>query len=123
MYTVAMTTRIYDMPVYEKRDWQVDATLYNLWRRARLHLSLPMRIELLEQKQMVLIIDEDSWAVVDQNQYDLPILAWVSFQDKGRDSLHTPVSCTLNFYHFMASRLRQPALERMAAVLEEKLKR
>ena len=123
MYPQFMTTRITDMPVYEKRDGQVDAALYNLWRRARLHGNLPLRIELPEQKQMVLIVEEDSWVVVDQNQYDLPMLAWVEFQDAGRDSLHTPVACTMNFYHYMASRLRQPALECLAEALEEKLTR
>lgn len=123
MYTTLMTTRIDDMPVYEKRDGQVDAALYNLWRRARLHCKLPLRIKLPDQKQMVLIVEEDSWVVVDQNQYDLPILAWVDFQDTGRDSLHTPVACTVNFYHYMASRLRQPALDSLAARLEEILTR
>jgi len=115
-------SRIHDMPVYASRDDEVDAALYNLWRRARLHLQLPLRIELLPSKQMALIVEQDAWAVVDQNQYDLPMLAWVDFQDQDRSSLHTPVSCTLNYYHYMASRLRGKALQRLAEELENCLR-
>ncbi len=116
-----MTTRIRDMPVYAAREEQVDATLYNLWRRARLHLKLPMRIELSGLKSMVLIVEHDCWVVVDERQFDLPVLAWLDFQDSGRDSLHTTVNCTLNYYHYMASHPRGKALIRMREILEKKL--
>jgi len=117
-----MTTRIHDMPVYAARADQVEASLYNLWRRARRHLDMPLRIELPQLKQMALILEEDCWVVVDQNQYDLPVMAWVEFQDDGRSSLHTPVACTLNYYHYMASHLRQKVLLLMAEALDEHLK-
>ncbi|HHJ16936.1 MAG TPA: hypothetical protein ENJ80_09590 [Gammaproteobacteria bacterium] len=116
-----MTTRIHDMPVYAARTDEVDASLYNLWRRARLHLAMPLRIELPGMKQMVLIIEDDSWVVVDQYQYDLPVLAWVSFQDAGRTTLHTPVSCTMNYYHYMAGQLREKVLACMGEALEARL--
>ncbi len=115
-------SRIHEMPVYASRDDELDAALYNLWRRARLHAKLPLRVELSPSKQMVLIVDNDHWVVVDQNQYDLPMLAWVDFQDEGRSSLHTPVKCTLNFYHYMASRLRGAALQALQDELERRLK-
>ncbi len=116
-----MSTRIHDMPVYAARTDQVEAALYNLWRRARLHLPMPMRIDLPELKQMALILEEDSWVVVDQCQYDLPVLAWLDFQDTGRTSLHTPVSCTMNYYHYMASHLREKVLALMLEALESRL--
>ena len=116
-----MTTRIHDMPVYATRTDEVEAVLYNLWRRARLHLDMPLRIELAGLKQMVLILEHDSWVVVDQCQYDLPVLAWVEFQDAGRATLHTPVACTMNYYHYMASHLREKVLTRMAEELEARL--
>ena len=114
-------SRIHDMPVYASREDKVEASLYNLWRRARLHLPMPLRIELPSAKQMAIIVEQDHWVVVDQNQYDLPILAWVDFQDEGRSSLHTPVECTLNYYHYMASRIRLTALQELAKELENKL--
>ncbi len=115
-------TRIHEVPVYVSRNDEIEAQLYNLWRRAKLHLSLPLRIELAPSKQMVLIIDQDHWEVVDQNQYDLPMLAWLDFRDAGRSSLHTPVACKLNDYHYMASRLRGKALQTLKQELNQRLK-
>ncbi len=116
-----MVTRIHDMPVYESRTEMLDASIYNLWRRARLHITMPLRIEMPELKQMALILEEDSWVVVDQCQYDLPVLAWVEFQDSERSSLHTPVSCTLNYYHYLASQIREKVLLLMSKDLEARL--
>ncbi len=117
-----MVTRIHDMPVYETRTVELDASLYNLWRRARMHITMPLRIELPELKQMALIIENDCWVVVDQCQYDLPVLAWLEFQDSGRTSLHTPVACTMNYYHHLASHLREKVLTQMNETLETRLK-
>ncbi len=116
-----MVTRIHDMPAYETRSDQLDASLYNLWRRARLHLPMPLRIELPELKQMVLIIENDSWVVVDPCQYDMPVLAWLDFQDAGRDNLHMPVDCTINYYHYLADRIRGKVLTLMTEALEDRL--
>ncbi len=117
-----MVTRIHDMQAYETRSEQLDASLYNLWRRARLHLHMPLRIELSGLKQMVLIIENDCWVVVDQCQYDMPVLAWLDFQDAGRTSLHTPVTCTMNYYHYLASHLRKKVLAQMNDILQARLK-
>lgn len=114
-------TRIDDMPVYQARKDKLDATLYNLWRRARAHHDLPMRVDLPGISQMVLILEQDKWVIVDQNQYDLPILAWVDFQDENRSAIHLPVPCTLNYYHFMASSLRGRVLKIMQTALEQHL--
>jgi len=116
-----MVTRINDMPVYGAQTEQMEASLYNLWRRARLHLDMPLRIDLPGLKQMVLIVEDDCWVVVDQSQYDLPVLAWVDFQDTGRTTLHKPVTCTLNFYHYLASHLREKVLARMGEALKARL--
>ncbi len=116
-----MVTRINDMPVYAAQTEQVDAALYNLWRRARLHLEMPLRIELPGLKQLLLILEEDSWVVVDQCQYDLPVLAWMGFQESGRTTLHMPVTCTMNYYHYMAGHIREKVLVRMGEALEIQL--
>lgn len=116
-----MVTRIHDMPVYETRTEELDAAVYNLWRRARLHLTMPLRIELPELKQMALIVENDCWVLVDQCQYDLPVMAWLDFQDSGRSTLHTPVTCTLNYYHYLASHLQQKVLTLMSQALETRL--
>jgi len=99
-----MVTRIQDMPVYAARTDQIEASLYNLWRRARLHLTFPMRIELPQL-----------------SQFDLPIIAWLDFQDVGRNSLHTPVSCKMNYYHHLANRIHDKVLLLMTHELEQRL--
>lgn len=114
-------SRIGDLPVLQQREVTVDAKLYNLWRRAKLHFSMPMRLEFEELPGVVMILDVNEWACVDARQNDFPILAWVEFSDQGRDSLHTPVACKLNFYHYAASMHRSKVLKLMAESLEQYL--
>jgi len=58
--------------------------------------------------------------VVDVKQFDLPVLAWVAFEDHGR-ALHTAIPCRLNYYHFAASRVRGKVLDILQQALEDKL--
>ncbi len=117
-----MATRITDMPVMASRPAEIDASIYNLWRRSRIRLGPCTRLDVSGLPQMALILDDDAWVVVNEKQYDLPILAWVDFQDAHRDNLHKPVACTLNYYHYMASSIRSKVLEHMASALEQRLK-
>jgi len=112
--------RIKDMPIYAQRDDTVDAQLYNLWRRAHIHDVLPQRFEAPDTTPGVAIIaDLNEWVCVNIAANDLPILAWVDFQHQDRSTLHTPVPCKLNYYHFAASRYRAPSLETLYAGLEQ----
>ena len=114
-------SRVKGMPIYEQRDDEVPAKLYNLWRRTILHFDLPLRISLEGYRGLVMLLEEHDWVVVNERENDLPILAWVEFEDQGRDALHVPVKCKLNYYHFAASKVRAHSLEIMEAALEEKL--
>ena len=114
-------SRVDDVPVYEQRDDTVEAKLYNLWRRAKMHFSMPMRLEFEELPGVAMILDRDEWACVNTKQSDLPLLAWVKFEDQGRNSLHTPVACKLNYYHYAASKYRSKVLQLTEVVLEKKL--
>lgn len=114
-------SRVGDVPVYEQRDDSVEAGLYNLWRRAKLHIKMPIRLEFDEIPGVAMILDKDEWACVNINQNDLPLLAWVDFQDQGRVSLHTPVACKLNYYHYAASRYRVIVLRAMEQELKQRL--
>jgi hypothetical protein len=116
-----VTTRIGDLPVYAGRDDRIEARHYNLWRRARSRFGSPLRLPLAGVPGMELILDEREWVVVDTRQGDLPVLAWVGFGDAGRSALHEPVRCTLNYYHFAATRLRAKVLAILEQVLEERL--
>lgn len=117
-----MVTRIHTMPVYTSCSETIDASLFNLWRRAHHHLNLPVRLKLPALKSMILILEDDCWVVVDPRHYDLPMIAWLNFQDTGRNSLHTPVECTVNYYHFMASQFHKKVLANIGEVFETSLK-
>lgn len=114
-------SRLDEVPVYAQRPDAIEARVYNLWRRARHRLGSPLRLDLPGLSGMQLILDEHEWIVVDARQFDLPVLAWVEFEDAGRDAIHPPVPCKLNHYHFAASRLRARALELMVQELETRL--
>ena len=116
-----MPTRLDEVPVYASRPDRIEARHYNLWRRARKRFGRPLRLELPGVSGMELILDDSEWVVVDVRQFDLPILAWVDFQDTGRDALHAPVPCTLNFYHFAATRFRAKVLDILEQALEARL--
>jgi len=115
-------SRVGEVPVYAQRPDEVSAALYNLWRRARLHWSCPIRLQLPAQPGVVMILEEREWVCANMLQNDLPILAWVEFEDRNRNALHLPVPCKLNYYHFAASRLRAGVLEATERALEEKLR-
>lgn len=119
---VDMDTRLADMPMLAQRDDQIDAEVYNVWRRARNRWGSPFRVEGLGLKQMEMILTDDYWVCVDAIRYDLPILAWVDIQDKNRDSLHMPIPCKLNYYHFAASAVRPRVMEHLKEALEAMLK-
>lgn len=115
-------SRLDEVPYYAQRADRLDAPLYNLWRRARLHLRLPIRIPLPEQAGVVMIVEAQALICANARQNDLPILAWVEFEDRHRTALHTPVPCKLNYYHFAASRYRARALTAMAEELARRLR-
>lgn len=115
-----MSTRTRDLPVYAARPDRIEARRYNLWRLARRRFGKSLRLPLSGVSGMELIMEDREWVVVDTRQADLPVLAWVDFD--GRSTLHEPVGCTLNYYHFAATRLRAEVLEIMEQALAEKLR-
>lgn len=114
-------SRIADVPYCAQRDDEVEAKLYNLWRRAKRRFTMPLRLPLLDYPGFVMILEARAWVCADERQNDIPILAWVEFEDEGRDALHLPVKCKLNYYHFAASKVRAHSLELVQAELEKRL--
>ena len=117
-----MDSRLADMPIMAQRPDHIDAAAFNVWRRARRRWGNPMRLEGLGLKQMEMILCDRYWVCVDSFQHDCPVLAWVDIEDSHRDSLHKPIACTLNYYHFAASALREPVLKAMQDALNQRLK-
>lgn len=114
-------SRVEGMPIYQQRDATITAELYNLWRRTKLHFEMPLRLSIPEHPGFIILLEEHEWVCVDERQNDMPVLAWVEFEDQGRDALHTPVQCKLNYYHFAASKVRAATLEVMEKTLQQRL--
>ena len=114
-------SRIEDVPIYEQRDELVSAKLFNLWRRARQHLTLPLRLDITALKGIEMIVDDGSWICVNTRQNDLPVIAWIDFDFQGRTALHEPVACKLNYYHYAAARLRAEVLQALEQELQQRL--
>jgi len=51
----------------------------------------------------------------------LPVICWNEFDDYGRATLHTPVKCNMNYYHFAAEKIRDRVLDLMQQELEHRL--
>ena len=119
--TLDLDTRLAEMPVIARRDDFLEADVFNLWRRARNRLGSPIRLTDLGLKQIEVVLTDSYWVCVDAVQYDCPVLAWVGFDHGNRDSLHEPIPCTLNYYHFGASAVRLPVLSKVREVLQERL--
>lgn len=116
-------SRVGDIPYLAQRNDEIEAKLYNLWRRAKLHLPMPIRLSLVDYSNFAMLLEDHAWVCVDERQNDLPILAWLDFEDQGRDTLHLPVKCKLNYYHFAASKVRAHSLELMQEELEKRLQK
>lgn len=114
-------SRVEGMPVYAQYDELVSAKLYNLWRRLKLHFVLPLRVSLEGYRNLVMVLEEHEWVCADESQNDMPVLAWLEFEDQGREAIHLPVKCKLNHYHYAASKVQARSLELMEEALEKKL--
>ena len=114
-------SRVPGMPIYEQHKDEVSARLYNLWRRAKLHYSSPMRFSLSGYRGLVMLLDKNEWLCADERQNDMPVICWLNFLDQGRDTLHLPVQCTLNYYHFAAFKIQAHVLELMEEELQRRL--
>ena len=112
-------SRVEDTPVYERQSVEVPAKLYNLWRRAKLHATLPIRFPLEGYRGLVMILDKHEWLCANERQNDLPVICWLNFVDQGRDAIHLPVQCTQNYYHYAAHKIREPVMDLMEQELEK----
>ena len=119
-----MMWRLKDLPKYSCADTQIDAKQFNAVRLAlhRLsdHISFPIKGKCMGHLEI--IIDNDSWVVVDNAQNGLPIVAWTEFKTSGR-SLHEPIRCQLSYYHFGAAFAAKEAMAALNRYLGIKLVR
>lgn len=110
-----------DLPRYSSADIEMDAALYNRVRIALHRLGCPLRFPLPLLRHLDMILDEETWIVVDSSLNDVPIMAWLGFQAEHRSALHTPIPCRFYTYHCHADLIRPQVLETVADELAQRL--
>jgi len=116
-----MYERLPDCPALNEYPSRIPAAVWNVWRRYWMRDHRPTCFGMESLPPMSLLLDEREWVLVDSSLYDMPVLSWTDFQDKGRTALHEAVPCTVRDYHQGAAKIRDKALLLMAEELEARL--
>lgn len=112
-------TRLNELPTLKNAPAMVSAERYNRVRLALRRLENPLRIELPKLRTLDFILEDDTWAIIDRNLNDMPVVAWTDFEH--RSALHQPVHCTLRYYHAHADAVMDKALQKLDDLLEARL--
>ncbi len=113
--------RLDRMPIMAQRESHIDASAYNVWRRARNVWGAPMKMILPEINEFQLHLTDDYWVIVDLSRNGALVIAWVDLENKDRATLHKPITCKLNYYHFAASAIRAKSMVLMEEMLSARL--
>jgi hypothetical protein len=116
-----MFSDLADLPRYSSADFELNAALYNRVRVALLRLGSPLRFPLPWLRHLDMILDEETWIVVDNTLNDMPVMAWLEFQTEHRSALHIPIACRLYSYHCHADVIQPQVLEAIADELSLRL--
>lgn len=98
-----MKSRLEGLPTFSSESSTVPAALFNEVRLAIIRLDKSLRFPIEGLRNLELILDEETWVVVDVSLNEIPILAWIDFQAHHRNNLHEPISCRLLTYHMHAN--------------------
>ena len=116
-----MNRDLADLPYYSRVDTVLDAALYNRVHIGLRRLACPLRVSLPMLRSLDIILDTETWIVVDVSLNDMPVMAWLDFQADRREALHTPIPCRLQTYHCHADIIRPQVLETIADELARRL--
>lgn len=113
-----MYTRHLEIPVYEFRQTELDATLYNAVRLGLKRIDSTIRLQLTGLRTLELILQDDAWIVVDRALNDMPVIAWSQFERSDELSLHQPIQCGLRLFHIHATLVLERILDETQQTLE-----
>lgn len=116
-----MYTRHNEVPLFSRRQGQLDALYFNHVLVALRRRGPSIRFAIPRLKHLDLILQKDAWIIVDRVLNDVPVAAWTDFETEGRASLHEPIKCEIRTYHAMASGILKRTLEAMELLLGEEL--
>jgi hypothetical protein len=118
---VSRYTRHDEVPVFEYRDGQINATHFNHVQFALKRRGGSIRLSIPRLRHLDLILQKDAWIIVDRVLNDVPVAAWTEFVTRHRDNLHEPVKCRIRLFHANAGMILERTLEAMELLLGEEL--
>jgi hypothetical protein len=116
-----MSSRLDDIPVFERRKTMLSARLYNLAHIALKRLGSDIRLPLPKLRTLELVLDKEAWIIIDHNLNDVPVAAWTNFKREHSDAIQEPVNCELRLYHKDADIILDRVLEAMELLLGEQM--
>lgn len=99
----------------------IEPRYYNRVRLALIRLGSPLRVELPELGDALMVLGDREWLCVDRSREEKPLLAWTDFEVQDRNALHQAVRCTLKLYHAHAGMLMGNALPALDQELARRL--
>ncbi len=114
-------TRHNEVLILDRRPGNIDANYFNRARTALKRVGQQIRFKIPTLNHLDLIVQEDSWIVVDRVLNDIPVVAWTGFQTEVRNSLHEPIACEVRLYHFAARMILKTTLDAMEEILAQSL--
>ena len=118
-------TRHNEVLILDRRPGKIEAHYFNQAQTAMKRLNMSsgkqngkqIRFKIPTLNHLDLIVQEDSWIIVDRVLNDIPVVAWTDFQTEDRDNLHEPINCEIRLYHFAARMVLQTTLDAMEEIL------
>ena len=116
-----MYTRHNEVQPFKSTSSEINAVFYNHVQTGLKRINKQLRYKIPTLKHLYLILQQDAWIVVDAVLNDMPILAWTNFQTEHRETLHEPIKCEVDYFHFAANKILDKTLEAMELLLGEEL--
>ena len=110
-------------PFLRRTEDEIPASLWNLWRRWRARFGAALEIPLAARPGTAFVATDEFWLMLDTTQGGAPLIMWLDFMVEGRDALHAPVPCFVQYYDYAGSRFRDEALDEARQHMEADLGR
>lgn len=116
-----MKSKLEGIPRYSSRSTDVPAALFNEIRLSILRLDESIRFPIPGLRSLEVILDKETWIVVDASLNDVPVLAWVDFETEHRSNLHEPIKCKLYTYHAHTDVIMDTVMRELHRELDRRL--
>lgn len=116
-----MKSRLEGIPRYSSEATEVPAGLFNEIRLSLLRLGESIRFPIPGLRSLEILLDKETWIVVDASLNDVPILAWIDFETEHRSALHEPVKCKLYSYHAHTDVILDTVMRELHKELDQRL--